>query len=102
MKLPISLQIARAVLVKVKNQTLAIPMAVVDQIGRLDYYQTVALPVPAIELRGERYPAGASCRATCVCSQDSGTGSFISAAGQCRQPAYCAAGRLRSSCSKRL
>jgi CheY-like chemotaxis protein/chemotaxis signal transduction protein len=56
MKLPISLQIARAVLVKVKNQTLAIPMAVVDQIGRLDYYQTVALPVPAIELRGERYP----------------------------------------------
>jgi CheY-like chemotaxis protein/chemotaxis signal transduction protein len=56
MKLPISLQIARAVLVKVKNQTLAIPMTVVDQIGRLDYYQTVALPVPAIELRGERYP----------------------------------------------
>ena len=56
MKLPISLQIARAVLVKVKNQTLAIPMAVVDQIGRLDYYQTVALPVAAIELRGERYP----------------------------------------------
>jgi len=31
-------------------------MALVDQIGRLDYYQTVALPVPAIELRGERYP----------------------------------------------
>ncbi len=56
MKLPISLQIARAVLVKVKNQTLAIPMAVVDQIGRLDYYQTVALPSPAIDLRGERYP----------------------------------------------
>ena len=56
MKLPISLQIARAVLVKVKNQTLAIPMAMVDQIGRLDYYQTVALPSPAIDLRGERYP----------------------------------------------
>jgi len=55
MKFPISLQIARAVLVKVKNQTLAIPMAVVDQIGRLDYYQTVSTPVPAIELRGERY-----------------------------------------------
>ncbi len=56
MKFPISLQITRAVLVKVKNQTLAIPMAVVDQIGRLDYYQTVAAPAPAIELRGERFP----------------------------------------------
>jgi chemotaxis protein histidine kinase CheA len=56
MKFPISLQITRAVLVKVKNQTLAIPMAVVDQIGRLDYYQTVAVPQPSIELRGERFP----------------------------------------------
>jgi chemotaxis protein histidine kinase CheA/ActR/RegA family two-component response regulator len=56
MKFPISLQITRAVLVKVKNQTLAIPMAAVDQIGRLDYYQTVAAPLPSIELRGERFP----------------------------------------------
>ena len=56
MKFPISLQITRAVLVKVRNQTLAVPMAVVDQIGRLDYYQTVATPVPSIELRGERFP----------------------------------------------
>ncbi|PWT76592.1 MAG: hypothetical protein C5B60_03990 [Chloroflexi bacterium] len=56
MKFPISLQITRAVLVKVKNQTLAVPMAVVDQIGRLDYYQTVDMPLPSIELRGERFP----------------------------------------------
>jgi chemotaxis protein histidine kinase CheA/ActR/RegA family two-component response regulator len=56
MKFPISLQITRAVLVKIKNQTLAVPMAVVDQIGRLDYYQTVAAPVPSIEVRGEHFP----------------------------------------------
>ena len=56
MKFPISLQIARAVLVRVGSQTLAIPMAVVDQIGRLDYYQKIPGTTPAIELRGERYP----------------------------------------------
>jgi chemotaxis protein histidine kinase CheA/ActR/RegA family two-component response regulator len=56
MKFPISLQIARAVMVKVGNQTLAIPMAVVEQIGRLDYYRRVPGAVPAIEMRGERYP----------------------------------------------
>jgi chemotaxis protein histidine kinase CheA/ActR/RegA family two-component response regulator len=56
MKFPISLQIARAVLVRVGTQSLAIPMAVVDQIGRLDYYQRVPGPVPAVELQGERYP----------------------------------------------
>ncbi|MGH2516967.1 MAG: chemotaxis protein CheA, partial [Ktedonobacterales bacterium] len=56
MKFPISLQIARAVLVRVGSQTLAIPMAVVDQIGRLDYYQKIPGAAPAIELRGERYP----------------------------------------------
>jgi chemotaxis protein histidine kinase CheA/ActR/RegA family two-component response regulator len=56
MKFPISLQIARAVLVKVGQQTLAIPMAVVDQIGRLDYYQRVHDPEPALEMRGESYP----------------------------------------------
>ena len=56
MKFPISLQIARAVLVRVSGQTLAIPMAVVDQIGRLDYYQKSADPAPSIEMRGERYP----------------------------------------------
>lgn len=55
MKFPISLQIARAVLVKVGTQTLAIPMALVEQIGRLDYYQRVPGAQPAIELRGERY-----------------------------------------------
>src|SRR5260221_1587334 len=31
-------------------------MAVVDQIGRLDYYQRVHDPEPALEMRGERYP----------------------------------------------
>ncbi|HET8905553.1 MAG TPA: response regulator [Ktedonobacterales bacterium] len=56
MKFPISLQIARAVMVKVGSQTLAIPMAVVEQIGRLDYYRRVPGAVPAIEMRGERYP----------------------------------------------
>jgi chemotaxis protein histidine kinase CheA/ActR/RegA family two-component response regulator len=56
MKFPISLQIARAVMVKVGAQTLAIPMAVVEQIGRLDYYRRVPGAVPAIEMRGERYP----------------------------------------------
>jgi chemotaxis protein histidine kinase CheA/CheY-like chemotaxis protein len=56
MKFPISLQIARAVMVKVGGQTLAIPMAVVEQIGRLDYYRRVEGAVPAIEMRGERYP----------------------------------------------
>lgn len=56
MKFPISLQIARAVMVKVGTQTLAIPMSVVEQIGRLDYYRRVAGAVPAIEMRGERYP----------------------------------------------
>ncbi|HKV84533.1 MAG TPA: hybrid sensor histidine kinase/response regulator, partial [Ktedonobacterales bacterium] len=56
LKFPISLQIARAVLVKAGGQTLAIPMAVVDQIGRLDYYQRTSGPAPAIEMRGEQYP----------------------------------------------
>ena len=56
MKFPISLQIARAVMVKLGEQTLAIPMAVVEQIGRLDYYRRVPGAVPAIEMRGERYP----------------------------------------------
>jgi CheY-like chemotaxis protein len=56
MKFPISLQIARAVMVKIGDQTLAIPMAVVEQIGRLDYYRRVPGAVPAIEMRGERYP----------------------------------------------
>ena len=56
MKFPISLQIARAVMVKIGTQTLAIPMAVVEQIGRLDYYRRVEGAVPAIEMRGERYP----------------------------------------------
>jgi chemotaxis protein histidine kinase CheA/ActR/RegA family two-component response regulator len=56
MKFPISLQIARSVLVRVGQQTLAIPMAVVQQIGRLDYYQHVPGQPPSIEVRGERYP----------------------------------------------
>ncbi|HEX6541174.1 MAG TPA: response regulator [Ktedonobacterales bacterium] len=56
MKFPISLQIARAVMVKIGQQTFAVPMAVVEQIGRLDYYRRVPGVVPAIEMRGERYP----------------------------------------------
>src|SRR5262249_46640699 len=56
MKFPISLQIARSVLVRTGQQTLAIPMAVVQQIGRLDHYQGEAGQPPTIEMRGERYP----------------------------------------------
>ncbi|HEY8322886.1 MAG: Hpt domain-containing protein [Ktedonobacterales bacterium] len=55
LKFPISLQIARAVLVKAGNHTYAIPMAVVDQIGRLDYYERVSDPTPAVMVRSERY-----------------------------------------------
>ncbi|HEU0028591.1 MAG TPA: Hpt domain-containing protein [Ktedonobacterales bacterium] len=55
LRFPISLQIARAVLVKVSNSVYAIPMAVVDQIGRLDYYERVSAPVPAVVVRGEQY-----------------------------------------------
>lgn len=56
MKFPISMQIARAVLVKAGAQTLAIPMVVVEHIGRLDYYQRINGPTPALDVRGERYP----------------------------------------------
>ena len=55
LKFPISLQIARAVLVKAGKHTYAIPMAVVDQIGRLDYYERVSDPMPAVVVRNERY-----------------------------------------------
>jgi chemotaxis protein histidine kinase CheA/ActR/RegA family two-component response regulator len=55
LKFPISLQIARAVLVKAGTHTYAIPMAVVDQIGRLDYYERVSSPTPAVMVRNERY-----------------------------------------------
>jgi chemotaxis protein histidine kinase CheA/ActR/RegA family two-component response regulator len=56
MKFPISVQIQRAVLVRAANQTYAIPMAVVEQIGRLDYCErTGILGVPAIMMRGEAY-----------------------------------------------
>ena len=55
LKFPISLQIARALLVKAGARTYAIPMAVADQIGRLDYYERVTEPAPAVIIRGERY-----------------------------------------------
>ncbi len=55
MKFPITLQIARTVLVRVGPQTVAIPMAVVEQIGRLDYYQRVP-GQSALELRSGQYP----------------------------------------------
>ncbi|HEX9037018.1 MAG TPA: Hpt domain-containing protein [Ktedonobacterales bacterium] len=55
LRFPISLQIARAVLVKVGANVYAIPMAVVDQIGRLDYYERVTAPAPAVVVRGEQY-----------------------------------------------
>jgi chemotaxis protein histidine kinase CheA/ActR/RegA family two-component response regulator len=55
LRFPISLQIARAVLVKVHSNVYAIPMAVVDQIGRLDYYERVSAPTPSVVVRGEQY-----------------------------------------------
>lgn len=57
MKIPISLQIQRVVLVRVADQIYAIPMTVVEQLVQLDFYprsQTSA--VPALEVRGETYP----------------------------------------------
>jgi chemotaxis protein histidine kinase CheA/ActR/RegA family two-component response regulator len=56
LKFPISLQIARAVLVRTGQQTYAVPMAVVSQIGRLDYYSRVPGAAAQLEVRGERYP----------------------------------------------
>ncbi|HEX9412891.1 MAG TPA: hybrid sensor histidine kinase/response regulator, partial [Ktedonobacterales bacterium] len=57
LRLPVSLQITRAVLAKVGPQLFAIPMAVVEQIGRLDYYERVRGDgPPGIEVRGNAYP----------------------------------------------
>jgi chemotaxis protein histidine kinase CheA/ActR/RegA family two-component response regulator len=56
MKFPISLQIQRAVLVRVSTQTYAIPMALVEQIGRLDYYERASVQGgPGVMMRGEAY-----------------------------------------------
>ena len=56
MKFPISLQIQRAVLVQADAQTYAVPMAVVEQIGRLDYCErTTLMGAPAVKVRGETY-----------------------------------------------
>ena len=56
LRFPISVQIQRAVLARVSDQTYAIPMALVEQIGRLDYSErTNVLGVPAILVRGEAY-----------------------------------------------
>jgi chemotaxis protein histidine kinase CheA/CheY-like chemotaxis protein len=57
LRIPVSLQITRAVLVRVGPQTFAIPMTVVEQIGRLDYYERVrGGGPPAVEVRGQVYP----------------------------------------------
>jgi chemotaxis protein histidine kinase CheA len=57
LRIPVSLQILRAVLVKAGPQLFAIPMSVVEQIGRLDYYErTRGDGPPAVEVRGNRYP----------------------------------------------
>jgi chemotaxis protein histidine kinase CheA/ActR/RegA family two-component response regulator len=56
LRFPISVQIQRAVLTRVSDQTYAIPMALVEQIGRLDYSErTNVLGGPAILVRGEAY-----------------------------------------------
>jgi chemotaxis protein histidine kinase CheA/ActR/RegA family two-component response regulator len=56
LRFPISVQIQRAVLARVSEQTYAIPMSLVEQIGRLDYSErTSVMGVPAILVRGEAY-----------------------------------------------
>ncbi len=56
MKFPISLQIQRAVLVRADTQVYAVPMAVVEQIGRLDYCErTTVQGAPGVLVRGESY-----------------------------------------------
>jgi chemotaxis protein histidine kinase CheA/CheY-like chemotaxis protein len=57
LRIPVSLQIMRVVLAKVGQQVYAVPMSVVEQIGRLDYYERSRVPgPPAIEVRGNVYP----------------------------------------------
>ena len=57
LKIPISLQIQRVVLVRVADQLLAISMNVVDQLVQLDFYpRSPNSPIPAIDVRGEAYP----------------------------------------------
>jgi chemotaxis protein histidine kinase CheA/ActR/RegA family two-component response regulator len=55
MKFPLTLQIARAVLVRAGPQMVAIPMAVVEEIGRLDYYQRPPGDMQALQAQGARY-----------------------------------------------
>ncbi|HEU5370461.1 MAG TPA: response regulator, partial [Ktedonobacterales bacterium] len=56
LRFPISVQIQRAVLARVSDQTYAVPMSLVEQISRLDYSErTNVMGVPAILVRGEPY-----------------------------------------------
>jgi CheY-like chemotaxis protein len=55
MRFPLTLQIARAVLVRAGTQTVAIPMAVVEEIGRLDYYQRASGDTQVLLAQGARY-----------------------------------------------
>lgn len=65
--IPISLQIQRVVLVRVSDQTYAIPMGLVEQIVQFDFYGRARMESgagrpgtrgdqPALEVRGETYP----------------------------------------------
>ncbi len=57
LKIPISLQIQRVVLVRVGEQSYAIPMGAVEQLGQLDFYgRSNSTDRPALEVRGEQYP----------------------------------------------
>jgi chemotaxis protein histidine kinase CheA/ActR/RegA family two-component response regulator len=57
LRIPVSLQITRAVLVRAGPQTFAVPMTNVEQIGRLDYYERArGGGPPAVEVRGQVYP----------------------------------------------
>ncbi len=57
MKIPISLQIQRVVLVRAGEQVYAIPMSVVEQLVQLDFFPRglMADGGQALEVRGERY-----------------------------------------------
>jgi chemotaxis protein histidine kinase CheA/ActR/RegA family two-component response regulator len=56
MKIPITLQIQHVVLVRAGNQTFAVPMSVVEQLGQLDFFPRVPSENgQALDVRGERY-----------------------------------------------
>nr|MBA3827105.1 response regulator [Ktedonobacterales bacterium] len=56
LSIPISLQIQRVVLVRVADQTYALPLELVAQLVLLDYYPRAEGTTPALDVQGTRYP----------------------------------------------